>query len=241
MVGVVPCCLPWRRVSRDRRAPGADVVEIVVGAIQPGSPGRQEPVRPIVRDVGGIERLGPARTRGGGGSQISPETMSALLAAQSQSSAGVGDHGIHEPLGCAEGSVLADRCRRRRQDHQDRNSKNALGAGGTNLAAGRRRVLQARQERRRLRQPRRDVVGAEGRPRRSPSTIARGSGDGDGCEFRSLLAGPAGRLQHDPSPTADGSTTTTLTYADGSKMIDDAAAGKAIQHQRLRPTISSSR
>ena len=84
----------------------------------------------------------------GGGSQISPETMSALLDAQSQSSAGSANSASREPLQRAEGSVRADRRRRRRQDHQigiRRGARRRRHQSG----AGRQRVRQARQGRRR--------------------------------------------------------------------------------------------
>jgi hypothetical protein len=45
-------------------------------------------------------------------------------------------------------------------------------------------------------------------------------------EFRSVLAGPAGRFLTSVT-NSDGSVTTSLTYADGSKVTMTSAAGKS--------------
>ena len=113
---------------------------------------------------------------------ISPQTMSALLDAQSQSSSGVDDIGVHEPLRRAEGPVLADRRRRRRQDQQVGIRKRAR-RRRHQPRAGRQRLRQARQERRRFGQPRGTGVGAEGRQgRASSSSRRRANGSGDASD-----------------------------------------------------------
>ena len=138
----------------------ADHVEIVVAANHRLWP---EPDQPV-RSSRAAPRLREARRRlpaPSGCSQISPATMSALLAAQSQSSTAT-----TTPAPTSRSDALKDLfsqidSRRRRPDQQIGIRKRAR-RRRHQPRAGRRRVQQARQERRRLGQPRRNVVGAAG-------------------------------------------------------------------------------
>ncbi len=116
--------------------------------------------------------------------QISPETMSALIAAQSQSSDSTSSAATStsarldvfdvEWPGCrTQGPILADRCGRRRQHHQIR-VRGRAGRRRDQPREGRRRVLQDGCERGWQREPGRDVEGAEERPPRSPSRPRHG-------------------------------------------------------------------
>src|SRR5258706_11201107 len=104
----------WRRVVRTGCAAVADVAETAVAAIDRFWARRHETLRfPWERTSYG--KFDPAAVAGRG-SQISPATLSALLAAQSQSSAG---SATTAPIGrseAAEASVLAARRQWRRPD-----------------------------------------------------------------------------------------------------------------------------
>ena len=156
-----------------------------------------------------------AGSTAGGRSQISPETMSALLAAQSQASQSQGSQGATTPTSRAD--ALKDLFGKIDANGDGEITKlefeSALGAGGTNL-------------------PRADNV------------FGKLDKNGDGSvtleEMSSALKGAHGRGHHhtagrsgdssDPwsqalqgasSTTvtnADGSTTTSLTYSDGSRV-----------------------
>ena len=160
----VPCF--GRCVVGHRCPQGADVVEVVVRAIHRRQPERQEPVRSIVLE---FVRLRSARAPGSGGgcSQISPETMSALLDAQSQSSTGSATTASKSRSSALKDLFGADRWRRRRQDHQVGIRRRAR-RRRHQPDEGRQRVRQARQGRRRLGQPQGAGVGAEGRQETSP-------------------------------------------------------------------------
>jgi Ca2+-binding EF-hand superfamily protein len=165
--------------------------------------------------------VGPGSGTPGGGSQISPETMSALLDAQSQSSAG------STTASKSRHSALKDLFGQIDGDGDGKISKaefeEALGAGGTNLA-------------------------------QADSVFGKLDKDGDGSvslkELASALKG--GKKPHhdhhasesdgsnsDPFSQAlqgasstsvtnsDGSVTTSLTYADGSKVSMTSATGKS--------------
>ena len=181
--------------------------------------------------------VGSGSGSGGGSSQISPETMSALLDAQSQSSAG------STTASKSRSAALKDLFAQIDGNGDGKISKaefeEALGAGGTNLA-------------------------------QADSVFGKLDKDGDGSvslkelasalkggkkphhdhhrrqrvrwiEFRSVRAGPAGRFQHiRHQQRRFGDDVADLCgRIEGN---DDVGRGqKLIQHQRHRPTISSSR
>ncbi len=121
----------WRRVVRAGRDPIADLVEIVVGASRPASARLDGLLRyPAAAAAAGSSTPASGST---GFSQISPATMSALLAAQSQSSTARPRSASTSPS-----SALQDLFSQidTNGDGQITKSEfeNALGAGGTNLA-----------------------------------------------------------------------------------------------------------
>jgi hypothetical protein len=166
----------------------------------------------------------------GAGSQISPATMSALLDAQSQSSAGT-----TAPAPTSRQDALKDLFSQIDANGDGQLSKsefeNALGAGGTNVAQAD------------------DVFGKLDKDGNGSvsldelSSALKGSGKGHHHHHASGGsgdAGGAGGSSSDPllqalagaSSTSvtnsDGSTTTSLTYADGSKVtMTSPAAAKA--------------
>ena len=100
------------------------------------STGRQDAKSPFDLLSSGVVRLRSARVRfgsGGGGSQISPQTMSALLDAQSQSSTG-----STTTASKSRSSALKDLFAQIDGNGDGKITKSefeeALGAGGTNLA-----------------------------------------------------------------------------------------------------------
>ena len=157
----------------------------------------------------------------GGGSQISPATMSALLAAQSQSSTGSTTSGS-----TSQSDALKDLFSQLDTDGDGQISKsefeNGLGAGGTNIA-------QADDVFGKL-----DKNGDGSVSLDEMSSALKGKGhhhhhqvaDSDG----SSGTGGTGESSSDPllqalqgasstsTTNSDGSTTTSLTYADGSKV-----------------------
>ena len=157
----------------------------------------------------------------GGGSQISPATMSALLAAQSQSSTGSTTSGS-----TSQSDALKDLFSQLDTDGNGQISKsefeNGLGAGGTNIA-------QADDVFGKL-----DKNGDGSVSLDEMSSALKGKGhhhhhqvaDSDG----SSGTGGTGGSSSDPllqalqgasstsTTNSDGSTTTSLTYADGSKV-----------------------
>ena len=215
----------WRRVDRAGRHQSLTSSVRRLVAVHRLRPGRGGSVRARQRQP----RLRQVRRRPSGfsgGSQISPATMSALLAAQSQSS--TDRHiGADQPVRRAAGPVLADRRQWRRPDHQIGIRKRARRRRHQHRA-GRRCVQQARHQWRRLGQPRRIVVGAEGRGRQwhGHHHVAQFGRIERVREHRSRLrSAAAGAERLGTSVTnSDGSTTTSLTYADGSKVTMTSAA-----------------
>ncbi len=161
-----------------------------------------------------------AASTSGGGSSISPETMSALLAAQSQASgATVAPTSRKDALKDLFGQIDAD------GDGKITKSEfeNALGAGGTNLAEAD------------------DVFGKLDKDGdgsvssdEMSSALKGGRGHHHGGHHMAASSGddsdPLSQALQGATSTsvtnADGSTTTSLTYADGSKvtMTSPAAA-----------------
>jgi hypothetical protein len=160
----------------------------------------------------------------GGGSQISPETMSALLAAQSQSSTGTT---VSAPT--SRSDALKDLFSQIDADGDGKITKsefeNALGAGGTNLAqaddvfskldkdgngsVGLDEMSQA-------------LKGGKGGHHRHHH-IANGSSDASGSNADPLMQALQGASSTSVT-NGDGSVTTSLTYADGSKVTMTSAA-----------------
>jgi EF-hand domain pair len=185
-------------------------------------------------DLSGPTSAGPSSPpapTSGGGSQISPATMSALLAAQGQASAG------STTAASSQSGALKDLFSQIDADSDGKLSKtefeNALGAGGTNVAQAD------------------DVFGkmdkdADGSVSLDEMMSALKSGKGghhhhhvaasDGADDTSGAAGsssdPLMQALEGTSSTSvtnsDGSTTTSLTYADGSKVTMTSAAAASI-------------
>jgi Ca2+-binding EF-hand superfamily protein len=155
----------------------------------------------------------------GGFSRLSPDTMSALLAAQSQSSAAA------TPAPTSPSAALNDLFSQLDADHDGQISKSefesALGAGGTNLA-------QADDVFSKL-----DKNGDGSVSLDEMSSALKGAG-GHGHRHKHHVGGSDGS-NSDPllqaldgasstsTTNSDGSTTTSLTYADGSKVTMTSA------------------
>jgi hypothetical protein len=150
----------------------------------------------------------------GGNSQISPATMSALLAAQSQSSAG---SGTTAPIGRSE--ALKHLFSQFDTNGDGQISKlefeSALGAGGTNIA-------QADDVFSKLDEDGSGTVSLDemwsalkGKGHSHPHHVAAGSSGADGSNSDPLLQALQGASSTSVT-NSDGSTTTSVTYADGS-------------------------
>ena len=149
---------------------------------------------------------GPAA---GGGAHISPETMSALLAAQSQSGTAFQPMSREDALKDLFSKIDADGDGKITKDEFE----NALGAGGTNLA-------QADDVFGKLDKDGDGKVTMDemssalkgGRGHHGHHHVGSGSGDDSEDPLLKALDGATGTTV----TNADGSTTTSLTYADGS-------------------------
>jgi hypothetical protein len=182
-------------------------------------------------DLSGATSAGPGlppASGSGGGSQISPATMSALLAAQSQASAG------STTAPASKSDALKDLFSQIDADGNGKLSKaefeHALGAGGTNVAQAD------------------DVFGkmdkdADGsvslgemmsalkagkgghhhHPHVAASDSADDSSGASGSDSDPLMQALQGASSTSVT-NSDGSTTTSLTYADGSKVTMTSAA-----------------
>jgi Ca2+-binding EF-hand superfamily protein len=165
--------------------------------------------------------VGPGSGTPGGGSQISPETMSALLAAQSQSSAG------STTASKSRHSAMKDLFGQIDGDGDGKISKaefeEALGAGGTNLA-------QAGSVFGKL-----DKDGDGSVSLKELASALKGGKkphhDHHASESDGSNSDPFSQALQGASSTSvtnsDGSVTTSLTYADGSKVSMTSAAGKS--------------
>jgi EF-hand domain pair len=152
----------------------------------------------------------------GGNSQISPATMSALLAAQSQSSAG---SATTAPIGRSEALKHLFSQFDASGDGQISKSEfeSALGAGGTNKA-------QADDVFSKLDKDDSGTVSLDemwsalrGKGHSHPHHVAAGSSGADGSNSDPLLQALQGASSTSVT-NSDGSTTTSVTYADGSKV-----------------------
>ena len=190
---------------------------------QTASPG-QSATNPFDIDSGAATSAGGPSGGGPGGVQISPQTMSALIAAQSQS--GASNTAPTDPS-----QALQDLFSQIDADGDGAVSKqefeNALGAGGTNLAAaddvfskldsngdGSVSIDELKQA----------LQGAGHHGGHHHHMHAGGAGDAGGASGTDptssndpLLAALAGASATTVS-NGDGSTTTSITYADGSKV-----------------------
>lgn len=194
------------------------------------SAGKQEPKSPF--DLTGSTAASegsPARQGAGGGSLISPGTMTALLAAQSQATPGStasASTGRSDALQDLFAQIDAD------GDGKLSNSEfgNALGAGGTNLA--RADSVFGRLDK--------DGDGAvsldemmsalSGRGRRPHDAAGSDGAAGSGAPGRSGKDPLMEALQGASSTrvsNSDGSITTSLTYADGSRVTMTSAAANS--------------
>ena len=161
---------------------------------------------------------------GGGCSQISPETMSALLDAQSQSSAGA-----TTTASKSRSDALKDLFAQIDGDGDGKITKSefeeALGAGGTNLA-------QADNVFGKLDKDGDGSVSLDemasalkgGKGHHHEHAASSSSDDGSNSDpFSQALQGASSTSV----TNSDGSVTTSLTYADGSKVTMTSAAGKS--------------
>jgi Ca2+-binding EF-hand superfamily protein len=152
----------------------------------------------------------------GGGSQISPATMGALLAAQSQTSMGSNTSAL-----ASQSASLKDLFSQIHAGADGNISKSefesALGAGGTNIA-------QADDVFSKLDKNGDGSVSLDemssalkGRGHHRHAHVAAGSTGADGSNSVSLLQALQGASSTSVT-NSDGSTTTSVTYADGSKV-----------------------
>jgi EF-hand domain pair len=156
---------------------------------------------------------------GGGRSQISPATMSALLAAQSQSST---DTTTSAPT--SRSDALKDLFSQIDADGDGKISKsefeNALGAGGTDLAQADdvfSKLDKNGDGSASLDEMSSALKGAGGKGHRQHHQMASDSTSTDGSNSDPLLQALQGASSTSVT-NSDGSVTTSLTYADGSKV-----------------------
>jgi hypothetical protein len=178
---------------------------------------KQAPTNPF--DVSGSGPASGSSTPppwSGGGSQISPATMSALLAAQSQSSAG---STTTAPIGRSEALKHLFSQFDANGDGQINKTEfeSALGAGGTNIA-------QADAVFSKLDKDGNGTVSLNemwsalrGKGHSHPHHVAGGSTGAEGSSSDPLLQALQGASSTSVT-NSDGSTTTSVTYADGSKV-----------------------
>jgi hypothetical protein len=185
---------------------------------------KQEPKSPF--DLSGsstASEASPAKSGPGGTSQISPATMSALLAAQSQATTGSAPSASN-----GRSDALKDLFAQIDADSDGKLSKsefeNALGAGGTNL-------VQADSVFGKLDKDGDEAVSLgemmsalKGKGhRRHDAAGSDGSGTPGGSGKDPLMQALQGASSTSVT-NSDGSITTSLTYADGSKVTMTSAA-----------------
>jgi len=169
----------------------------------------------------GSQASAGAGASSGGGSQISPQTMSALLDAQSQSA------GSATTASKSRSSALKDLFAQIDGNADGKITKSefeeALGAGGTNLA-------QADSVFGKLDKDGDGSVSLNelatalkgGKHHHDRPTESSASGGSNSDPFSQALEGASSNTV----TNSDGSVTTSLTYADGSKVTMTSAAGK---------------
>jgi hypothetical protein len=185
---------------------------------------KQEPKSPF--DLSGsstASEASPGRSGAGGSSQISPATMSALLAAQGQATTGSAPSASN-----GRSDALKDLFAQIDADSDGKLSKsefeNALGAGGTNL-------VQADSVFGKLDKDGDEAVSLgemmsalKGKGhRRHDAAGSDGSGTPGGSGKDPLMQALQGASSTSVT-NSDGSITTSLTYADGSKVTMTSAA-----------------
>jgi Ca2+-binding EF-hand superfamily protein len=170
----------------------------------------------------GSASIGPGSGSGGGSSQISPETMSALLDAQSQSSAGstTASKSRHSALKDLFGQIDGD------GDGKITKSEfeEALGAGGTNLAQADSVFGKLDKDGDGSVSLNELASALKGGKKTHHDHHAASESDGSNSDpFSQALQGASSTSV----TNSDGSVTTSLTYADGSKVTMTSAAGKS--------------
>ncbi|XSC46121.1 EF-hand domain-containing protein [Bradyrhizobium sp. RDT10] len=167
----------------------------------------------------GSASIGPGSASGGGSSQISPETMSALLDAQSQSSAGstTASKSRHSALKDLFGQIDGD------GDGKITKSEfeEALGAGGTNLAQA--DSVFGKLDKDGDGSVSLNELASALKGGKKPHHAASESDRSNSDPFSQALQGASTTSV----ANSDGSVTTSLTYADGSKVTMTSPAGKS--------------
>lgn len=170
----------------------------------------------------GSASIGAGTGSGGSGfSPISPETMSALLDAQSQSSAGStsASKSRHAALKDLFGQIDGDGDGKISKSELEE----ALGAGGTNLTQAD-RVFGKLDKDGDGSVSLKELASALKGGKHHQDRHEAGGGDGTGSDpFSQALQGASTTSV----TNSDGSVTTSLTYADGSKVTMTSAAGKS--------------
>jgi hypothetical protein len=172
----------------------------------------------------GSASIGSGTGSGGtGGSQISPETMSALLDAQSQSSTGSATTASK-----SRSAALKDLFGQIDGDGDGKISKSefeeALGAGGTNLAQADSVFGKLDKDGDGSVSLKELASALKGGKKDHHDHDKAGDGDGSGSDpFSQAVKGASSTSV----TNSDGSVTTSLTYADGSKVTMTSAAGKS--------------
>jgi hypothetical protein len=191
---------------------------------------QQNTSTPFEIDGGGASLLGSAASGTGasGGVQISPQTMSALIAAQSQSGAsGTAPTDPSQALKdlFSQINVTGDGAITKQEFEQ------ALGAGGTNIAAADDvfNKLDTNGDGTVSLDELKSALQGAGHHGHHHMHGAGSAGGADGTGSSSsdpLLAAIAGASETSVT-NADGSTTTSITYADGSKVSLTTAAASS--------------
>ncbi|GAC1646555.1 MAG: EF-hand domain-containing protein [Bradyrhizobium sp.] len=173
----------------------------------------------------------PGQPSGAGGSSpLSPATMSALLAAQSQSSTAA------TPAPTDPNAALNDLFSQLDADHDGTITKqefeNALGAGGTNLAQADRVFDKLDKSGNGISID--DLSSALKGKGHHHHSHAASSTDSSGASTDPLLQALSGASGNSVT-NSDGSTTTSITYADGSKVTMTSPAAKASSSSATSP------
>ena len=166
--------------------------------------------------------VGSSSGSGGGGAQISPETMSALLDAQSQSSSGA------TTASRSRSSALKDLLAQIDGDGDGKITKSefeqALGAGGTNLAQADSVFGKLDKDGDGSVSLKELASALKGGKHHHEHAESSSSDDGSNSDpFSQALQGASSTSV----TNSDGSVTTSLTYADGSKVTMTSAASKS--------------
>jgi hypothetical protein len=184
---------------------------------------KQEPKSPF--DLSGsstASEASPGRSGAGGSSQISPATMSALLAAQSQANSG-----STSTPSTSRWDALKELFAQVDADGNGTLSKsefeNALGAGGTNLAKAD-SVFDKLDKDGNGAVSLDEMMSALNGKRRHPHAAGPEGAAGSGTPAKDPLMAALRGASSTSVTNSDGSITTSLTYADGSKVTTTSAA-----------------